>query len=175
MKKLLALTLAALMMCLMTLPIMADNTSNGTTELSYTVSPSYTVTFPEAQAFSNTSENGNIKTGSVVLGGNALIHFGKTLKVTVASQNNNVSNGTAGKFFKMKDGTNENYLFYKIEKGTLSKTEITNSDTNSGNVILSVEAAAANTGASETLTFTADSPTIAGEYKDILTFTVSVN
>lgn len=158
MKKLLARTLAILMVSTFTIPAMAldATTPTGDVEVSYNVSSTYTVTIPEAQEF--TAVEG--KTGDVELAAGAILPFGETLTVTMSSAN--FSEG-----FRMKDGTNENYLGYTISNNS---TEV---ETN-GATVLSVAAADAPAGASTTLTFTPDTPTIAGDYSDTLTFTVAV-
>lgn len=163
-KRILTLTLAVLFLLALAVPAGAVNgtigSSGGTgvTALSYNVDSNFMVTIPDNIAAGNTGS------AAVTLAANALINTGKKLTIAV-NGGTNYSNG-----YRMKTGTAdylEYTLSYKVNEETV-KTISTE-----GTTILTVNAGEQNA-KTVTLTYETGIATIAGEYKDTLTFTVSV-
>ena len=154
MKKLFALILAVVMIATMSTTVFAANTTGGSTEVSFNVDPTYTVTIPATVELNKVEDNGTVTyENDYTLTAQAGVRLkkGEYIEVTVASD------------FEMTT----------TEGATLAYT------------ITAEDAAVANNGVvatfgtdknaqSTTIHIVADDPDYAGEYKDTVTFTVSV-
>lgn len=164
MKKLLAFILAALMVCLMTVPAMATTTivadrGNGSTQLSYSVTQTYTVTIPEGFDLSTT------ESPQVLSVSNVLIPDGKKLTVNMVSTNFDSTD-------KYRVAYQGSYIKYSVKVGS-SETALAANDTE----ILAL--VAGTTSGSVTLKFQTTAGNIAGATKagihtDTLTFNFAV-
>lgn len=165
MKKIITLALAAVMVLSASATAFAADTvigpesepKNGSTEITYNVAPTYTVTIPDTvnlDTATSTANNMNITASNVV------IPKGKQLVVKLT--------GTSG---------TDNALTVKTAEGAEIAYTITKDASNVavGDTVLAVNPETANNGSS-TLKFIApDSVTFAGIYSGTVTFTVSVD
>ena len=154
MKKLFALILAIALMATMSITAFAANTTGGSTEVSFNVDPTYTVTIPATVELQKVEDNGTVTyENDYTIGANAGVRLKKNeyIEVTVASD------------FEMTT----------TEGATLAYT------------ITAEDAAVANNGVvatfgtdknaqSTTIHIAANDPDFAGEYKDTVTFTLTV-
>lgn len=166
MKKLVAITIVAMLLCLKAAPAVVEGGTlssgapSGATNLSYSVTQRYTITIPE-----NFSSAGKEGTGDVVLSAASLIESGKKLLIKV----NGGEHYSSG--YRMQNGVDEYVAYtlsYKVGGETYTNISIENTE------ILSV-----NAGDQEAKTVNlkfnvTGTETVAGSYKDKLTFTVSV-
>ena len=154
MKKLFALILAIALMATMSITAFAANTTGGSTEVSFNVDPTYTITIPATVELQKVENNGTVTyENDYTIGANAGVRLKKNeyIEVTVASD------------FEMTT----------TEGATLAYT------------ITAEDAAVANNGVvatfgtdknaqSTTIHIAANDPDYAGEYKDTVTFTLTV-
>lgn len=155
-KKTLATLLTLTMLTTAAVPAIAfgedKTTDTQNIELTYKVDSTFTVTIPAETALTNG------KGSSTVSVSDAVIPFGQSLNITIASTNYETNS------FRLKDGANDNYIKYTIKNGA---TGISNNET-----ILSVNSD--NATGSVTLDYEAEQAKKAGTYKDQLTFTAAV-
>ena len=154
MKKLFALILTVCLLATMSVTAFAANTTGGSTELSFNVDPTYTVTIPATVELQKVEDNGTVTyENDYTLTAQAGVRLkkGEYIEVTVASD------------FEMTT----------TEGATLAYT------------ITAEDAAVANNGVvatfgtdkneqSTTIHIAANDPDYAGEYKDTVTFTLTV-
>ena len=154
MKKLFALILTVAMLVTMSVTAFAANTTGGSTEVSFNVDPTYTVTIPATVELNKVEDNGTVTyENDYTIGANAGVRLKKNeyIEVTVASD------------FEMTT----------TEGATLAYT------------ITAEDAAVANNGVVATfgtdknaqstiIHIAANDPDYAGEYKDTVTFTLTV-
>ena len=154
MKKLFVLILTVAMLATMSVTAFAANTTGGSTEVSFNVDPTYTVTIPATVELERQEDNGTVTyENDYTIGANAGVRLKKNeyIEVTVASD------------FEMTT----------TEGATLAYT------------ITAEDAAVANNGVvatfgtdknaqSTTIHIAANDPDYAGEYKDTVTFTLTV-
>ena len=154
MKKLLALILTVCLLATMSVTAFAANTTGGSTEVSFNVDPTYTVTIPATVELERQEDNGTVTyENDYTIGANAGVRLKKNeyIEVTVSGD------------FEMTT----------TEGATLAYT------------ITAEDAAVANNGVvatfgtdknaqSTTIHIAADDPDYAGEYKDTVTFTLTV-
>ena len=153
MKKLFALILAVVMIATMSTTAFAANTTGGSTEVSFNVDPTYTVTIPATVELNKVEDNGTVTyENDYIIGANAGVRLKKNeyIEVTVASD------------FEMTT----------TEGATLAYT-ITKDD---ADLVDSIVAVFGTDKAEQTSTIhiAANDPDYAGEYKDTVTFTVAV-
>ena len=160
MKKLFALVLAVVMIATMSVTAFAaeigteTNASQGSTEVSFNVDPTYTVTIPATVALNKAEDNGTVTyENDYTLTAQAGVRLkkGEYIEVTVASD------------FEMTT-TEGATLAYNIAAG-------------GSNVANNGVVAAFDTDKTEqtaTIHIAANDPDYAGEYKDTVTFTVAV-
>ena len=154
MKKLFALILTVAMLATISVTTFAVNTTGGSTEVSFNVDPTYTVTIPATVELNKvdtegvvTYENDYILTASA----GVRLKKGEYIEVTVASD------------FEMTT-TEGATLAYSITAGG-------NAVANNGVV---AEFATDKNAQSTTIHIAANDPDYAGEYKDTVTFTLEV-
>lgn len=164
MKKLLTFVLAVGMALSLSVTAFAAGTSinqgstnqTGNTNVTFNVDPSYTVTIPATVNLARDADTGNYKQDATITATDVRLEEGKTVKVTLAGG------------FKLTTGANgATYMLpYTVTVGD-NVTAITTGDT----------VATFNTSIAEqtsVLHFVATNPTYAGDYRDTLTFTISV-
>ena len=154
MKKLFAVILAVALMATMSVTAFAANTTGGSTEVSFNVDPTYTITIPatvelQKKVDGNTVTYENDYTIEAVAGVRLLKN--EYIEVTVASD------------FTMQT-TEGATLAYSITAGG-------NAVANNGVV---AEFATDKNAQSTTIHIAANDPDYAGEYKDTVTFTLTV-
>lgn len=138
-------------------PFYAVMEDGGATSLSYPVAQHYVIIIPEAV----TVENGG---GSAVISleAGSLVEADHTLNVSISK----TSNGGNSVFRLRSTAKDSIYLPYTIKADGRSVTY--------GQAFFAVGADNAYAGAKKTLTFKTDEPKYSGEYRDVLTFAVSV-
>ena len=154
MKKLFALILTVCLLATMSVTAFAANTTGGSTEVSFNVDPTYTVTIPATVELQKVGDNGTVTyENDYTIGANAGVRLKKNeyIEVTVASD------------FEMTT----------TEGATLAYT-ITAEDAAvaTGGVVATFETN--KSAQSTTIHIAANDPDYAGEYKDTVTFTVAV-
>ena len=154
MKKLFALILTVAMLATMSVTAFAANTEGGSTELSFNVDPTYTVTIPATVELQKVEDNGTVTyENDYTLTAQAGVRLkkGEYIEVTVASD------------FEMTT----------TEGATLAYT-ITAEDAAvaTGGVVAEFETD--KNAQSTTIHIAANDPDFAGEYKDTVTFTLTV-
>ena len=154
MKKLLALILAVALMATMSTTAFAANTEGGSTEVSFNVDPTYTITIPATVELERQEDNGIVTyENDYTIGANAGVRLkkGEYIEVTVASD------------FKMTT----------TEGATLDYTiTAENAAVATGGVVAEFETDKA--AQSTTIHIAANDPDYAGEYEDTVIFTVAV-
>ena len=154
MKKLFALILTVCLLATMSVTAFAANTTGGSTEVSFNVDPTYTVTIPATVELQKIEDNGTVTyENDYTIGANAGVRLKKNeyIEVTVASD------------FEMTT----------TEGATLAYTiTAENAAVATGGVVAEFETD--KTAQSTTIHIAANDPDYAGEYKDTVTFTVSV-
>ena len=146
MKKLLAIIVAAVMIAACSVTAFAE-----TTNVSYNVDPSYTVSIPAAVTLGDSAVEADITASDVILEG------GKKIKVELTSASNTASGST----FNAKNG--DSAVTYTI--------------TGDSAIAVGDTVATFTANGSKTLTFSAadkSAATVAGSHTETLTFTVSV-
>ena len=154
MKKLLALILTVAMLATMSTTAFAANTTDGSTEVSFNVDPTYTVTIPATVELQKVEDNGTVTyENDYTIGANAGVRLKKNeyIEVTVASD------------FEMTT----------TEGATLAYT-ITAEDAAVANNGVVATFGTDKNAQSTTIHIAANDPDYAGEYKDTVTFTVAV-
>ena len=154
MKKIFALILTVAMLMSLSVTAFAANTTGGSTEVSFNVDPTYTVTIPATVELERQEDNGTVTyENDYTLTAQAGVRLkkGEYIEVTVASD------------FEMTT-TEGATLAYSITAGG-------NAVANNGVV---AEFATDKNAQSTTIHIAANDPDFAGEYKDTVTFTVAV-
>ena len=154
MKKLFALILAVVMIATMSVTAFAANTTGGSTEVSFNVDPTYTVTIPATVELNKVEDNGVVtyeNDYTLTASAGVRLKKGEYIEVTVASD------------FEMTT-TEGATLAYGI-------TAAGNSVANNGVV---AEFATDKAEQTATIHIAANDPDFAGEYKDTVTFTLTV-
>ena len=154
MKKLFALILAIALMATMSITAFAANTTGGSTEVSFNVDPTYTITIPATVELQKVENNGTVTyENDYTIGANAGVRLKKNeyIEVTVASD------------FEMTT----------TEGATLAYT-ITAEDAAVANNGVVATFGTDKNAQSTTIHIAANDPDYAGEYKDTVTFTVAV-
>ena len=154
MKKLFALILTVAMLATMSVTAFAANTTGGSTEVSFNVDPTYTVTIPATVELQKVEDNG-----------------------TVTYENDYTIEAVAGVRLKKNE---------YIEVSVASDFEMTTTEGATLAYTITAEDAAVATGGvvatfgtdknaqSTTIHIAANDPDYAGEYKDTVTFTLTV-
>ena len=154
MKKLFAVILAVAMLATMSVTAFAANTTGGSTEVSFNVDPTYTVTIPATVELQKVEDNGTVTyENDYTIGANAGVRLKKNeyIEVTVASD------------FTMQT-TEGATLAYSITAGG-------NAVANNGVV---ADFATDKAEQTATIHIAANDPDFAGEYTDTVTFTLTV-
>ena len=154
MKKLFALILAVALMATMSVTAFAANTTGGSTEVSFNVDPTYTVTIPATVELERQEDNGTVTyENDYTLTAQAGVRLkkGEYIEVTVASD------------FEMTT-TEGAALAYTI---TAENAAVANNGVVADFATDKAEQTAA-------IHIAANDPDYAGEYKDTVTFTVAV-
>ena len=154
MKKLFALIFTVVMIATMSTTAFAANTEGGSTELSFNVDPTYTVTIPATVELQKVEDNGTVTyENDYTLTAQAGVRLkkGEYIEVTVASD------------FEMTT----------TEGATLAYT-ITAEDAAVANNGVVATFGTDKNAQSTTIHIAANDPDFAGEYKDTVTFTVAV-
>ena len=154
MKKLFAVILTVCLLASMSVTAFAANTTGGSTEVSFNVDPTYTVTIPATVELNKVEDNGTVTyENDYTLTAQAGVRLkkGEYIEVTVASD------------FEMTT----------TEGATLAYTiTAENAAVATGGVVADFATDTAEQTA--TIHFAANDPDFAGEYKDTVTFTVAV-
>lgn len=174
MKKAISIILGLAILFALGVPALAADITNSQTEqgidISYSVSSSYSVTIPEE--FVITTEYSEAKNVGVTSGA---IEGNETLTISVTSANPDNTEGRVNGF-RLKDQNTavaDNYLPYIVVQGA---TAAGGTPVLSGTNILSVTATEMKNKPSTNLfAKLEEAGTIAGEYKDTITFTVTVS
>ena len=154
MKKLFAILLAVALMATMSVTAFAANTTGGSTEVTFNVDPTYTVTIPATVELNKVEDNGVVTyENDYTLTAQAGVRLkkGEYIEVTVASD------------FEMTT-TEGATLDYAITAGGASVA--------GGGVV--AEFATDKAEQTATIHIAANDPDFAGEYKDTVTFTLEV-
>ena len=154
MKKLFALILAVVMIATMSTTAFAANTTGGSTEVSFNVDPTYTITIPATVELERKEDNGTVTyendyTIEAVAG--VRLKKNEYIEVTVASD------------FEMT-----------TEQGATLDYTITKDGNAVANNGVVAEFATDKNAQSTTIHIAANDPDYAGEYEDTVTFTVAV-
>ena len=154
MKKLFTFILTVCLLATMSVTALAANTEGGSTELSFNVDPTYTITIPATVELNKVEDNGTVTyENDYTLGANAGVRLkkGEYIEVTVASD------------FEMTT----------TEGATLEYT-ITAENAAVANNGVVAEFATDKAEQTATIHIAANDPDFAGEYKDTVTFTLAV-
>ena len=154
MKKLFALILTVCLLATMSVTAFAANTTDGSTEVSFNVDPTYTVTIPATVELEKVDTEGVITyENDYTLTAEAGVRLKKNeyIEVTVASD----------------------FIMTTTEGATL-EYDITANDTAVANNGIVAEFDTDKSQQTATIHIAANDPDFAGEYKDTVTFTVAV-
>lgn len=160
MKKILTLALVGAMLSATGITAFAaevdqDTPPTGTTNVTLSVAPSYTITIPETVVL-NEQANGTYSNDATITATNIRLNSSKVIGVTMNSD------------FLLENAQGAAALPYKL---TINNSAIANGgtvatfDTNADLTLVQQ---------SDTLHFTADKPTYAGDYSDTVTFNIAV-
>ena len=154
MKKLFALILAVVMIATMSTTAFAANTEGGSTQVSFNVDPTYTVTIPATVELQKVEDNGTVTyENDYTLTAQAGVRLkkGEYIEVTVASD------------FKMTttEGATLAYAITAEGAAVANNGVVAEFETN-------------KSAQSTTIHIAANDPDYAGEYKDTVTFTLEV-
>ena len=155
MKKLFAILLAVALLATMSVTAFAANTTGGSTEVSFNVDPTYTVTIPATVELNKVEDNGVVTyENDYTLTAQAGVRLlrGEYIEVTVASDFTMETEERAWLDYVILDAEG-----YEVENNGVVATFETDKNEQS-----------------TTIHIAADDPDYAGEYKDTVTFTVSV-
>ena len=153
MKKLFALILAVALMATMSTTAFAANTTGGSTEVSFNVDPTYTVTIPATVELNKVEDNGTVTyENDYTLTAQAGVRLkkGEYIEVTIASD----------------------YVMETPQGATLAYTITKDGNALDNDVVATFTTDKAEQ--SSTIHIAAGDPDYAGEYKDTVTFTVAV-
>ena len=154
MKKLFALILTVCLLASMSVTAFAANTTGGSTEVSFNVDPTYTITIPATVELERQEDNGTVTyENDYTIGANAGVRLKKKeyIEVTVASDfEMTTEQGATLDYTITKDGN-------AVATGGVVATFGTDKNAQS-----------------TTIHIAANDPDYAGEYKDNVTFTVAV-
>lgn len=170
MKKLLSIILALTLLSALSVPVFASETphtpTGGTTELTYSVTASYSIKIPETLTVAGGSGSGDYEVNS-----GSLIEGGKKLTFTITGATNYDDTGNK---FRMKNGSDASvFLGYSITKpdgtddGDAPDAVVMNT------AFLEVLASEAYAGKKVRLTYTTETAEIAGSYSDTVTVSVA--
>ena len=154
MKKLFALILTVCLLASMSVTAFAANTEGGSTELSFNVDPTYTVTIPATVELQKVEDNGTVTyENDYTLTAQAGVRLkkGEYIEVTVASD------------FEMTTTEGATLAYTITAEGAAVAT---------GGVV--AEFGTDKNAQSTTIHIAANDPDYAGEYKDTVTFTLTV-
>ena len=155
MKKLIAFILTVCLMVTMSVTAFAANTTDGFTEVSFNVDPTYTITIPASVELEKKEDNGVVTfENDYTIGAVAGVRLknNEYIEVTVASD------------FTMET---KEYAWLNYEILDANGKKVENND-----VVATFETV--KNAQSTTIHIAANDPDYAGEYKDTVTFTVSV-
>ena len=161
MKKILTLALVAAMLTATGITAFAaevdqDTTPpTGTTSVTMSVAPSYTVTIPESVVL-NEQQDGTYSNDAVITATNIRLNNGQVINVTMDS------------YFLLENAQGAAALPYTLTIGTVEKASGDTVATFATNADLTLVQQ------SDTLHFTADVPTYAGDYSDTVTFNIAI-
>ena len=153
MKKVFAVILTVALMATMSVTAFAANTTGGSAEVSFNVDPTYTVTIPATVELQKVEDNGTVtyeNDYTLTAEAGMRLKKGEYIEVTVATDNEMTTNEGAT-------------LAYTITKG--------------GNALENDVVATFTTDKAEqssTIHIAAGDPDFAGDYKDTVTFTLTV-
>ena len=154
MKKLFALILAIALMASLTVTAFAANTEGGSTEVSFNVDPTYTITIPATVELQKVEDNGTVTyENDYTIGANAGVRLKKNeyIEVTVVSD----------------------FTMQTTEGATLAYSITAGGNAVANNGVVATFGTDKNA-QSTTIHIAANDPDYAGEYKDTVTFTVAV-
>ena len=137
-------------------PVLAENTTTGSTQVNYTVAESYSWTAPADIAFTANSNGSEVKAGTVNVTKNT-IGSGKTLKIGIASDQT----------FELTDTANSsNKRTYTVKDGSTALS--------AGSEVLSVEAGTDTASKSLSIQMTSVGTEVAGTYSGTLRFVSTI-
>ena len=154
MKKLFALILTVCLLASMSVTAFAANTTGGSTELSFNVDPTYTITIPATVELQKVEDNG-----------------------TVTYENDYTIEAVAGVRLKKNESievTDASDFIMTTTEGATLEYGITANDTAVANNGIVAEFDTDKSQQTATIHIAAADPDYAGEYKDNVTFTVAV-
>ena len=154
MKKLFALILTVCLLATMSVTAFAANTTGGSTEVSFNVDPTYTITIPATVELERQEDNGTVTyENDYTIGANAGVRLKKNeyIEVTVVSD------------FKMTttEGATLDYGITAAGAPVANNGVVAEFDTDKAEQTATIHIAA-------------NDPDYAGEYKDTVTFTLEV-
>lgn len=161
MKKILAIVLAAVMIAACSVTAFAAEVNQdttpptGATNVTVSVAPSYTVTIPETVVL-NEQQDGTYSNSAVITATNIRLNSGKVINVTMDSD------------FLLENAQGAAALPYTLK---INDTEKASGDTVA---TFSTNADLTFVQQSDTLQFTAEVPTYAGDYSDTVTFNIAI-
>lgn len=137
-------------------PVLAENTTTGSTQVNYTVAESYSWTAPADIAFTANSNGSEVKAGTVNVTKNT-IGSGKTLKIGIASDQT----------FELTDTANSsNKRTYTVKDGSTALS--------AGSEVLSVEAGTDTASKNLSIQLTSVGTEVAGTYSGTLRFVSTI-
>ena len=154
MKKLFAVLLAVAMLATMSVTAFAANTTGGSTQVSFHVDPTYTVTIPATVELNKVEDNGVVtyeNDYTLTASAGVRLKKGEYIEVTVASD----------------------FTMTTTEGATLAYSINAGSDAVANNGVVAKFETDKNA-QSTTIHIAANDPDYAGEYKDTVTFTLEV-
>ena len=155
MKKLFALILTVCLLASMSVTAFAANTTGGSTEVSFNVDPTYTITIPATVELNKVEDNGTVtyeNDYTVTAEAGVRLKFDEEIVVYIASDFTMETDELAWLDYEIYDAAGD-----KVENNGAIAWFETDKNTQS-----------------TTIHIAANDPDYAGEYKDTVTFTVSV-